>query len=107
LRYETWNSFREGTQLLTLSACQTASDINAKGQGIAGVAYIFERAGAKAVMASLWAVDDAATQQLMVDFYQNLNQGISKGEALRQAKLKLIARHPFYWSPFILIGDAR
>jgi CHAT domain-containing protein len=58
-------------------------------------------------MASLWTVDDAATQQLMVDFYQNLKQGMSKGEALRQAKLKLIARHPFYWSSFILIGDAR
>ncbi|MFN6498505.1 MAG: CHAT domain-containing protein [Nostoc sp. DedQUE01] len=99
----------QGTQLLTLSACQTALDINAKGQGIAGVAYIFERAGAKAVMASLWAVDDAATQELMVDFYQNLKQGMTKGEALREAKLKLIKdhRHPFYWSPFILIGDAR
>ncbi|WP_445638629.1 CHAT domain-containing protein [Nostoc sp. DSM 114161] len=99
----------QGTQLLTLSACQTALDINAKGQGIAGIAYIFERAGAKAVMASLWAVDDAATQELMVDFYQNLNQGKTKGEALREAKLKLIKdhRHPFYWSPFILIGDAR
>ncbi|MBD2606788.1 CHAT domain-containing protein [Scytonema hofmannii FACHB-248] len=99
----------QGTELLTLSACQTAVDINAKGQGIAGVAYIFERAGAKAVMASLWAVDDEKTRQLMVDFYQKLNQGMSKGEALRQAKLKLIAdhRHPFYWSPFILIGDAR
>ncbi|MEH1890660.1 MAG: CHAT domain-containing tetratricopeptide repeat protein, partial [Nostoc sp.] len=99
----------EGTQLITLSACQTAVDTNLNGAGIAGVAYIFERAGAKAVMASLWAVDDEATQQLMVDFYQNFKQGMTKGEALQQAKLKLIAdhRHPFYWSPFVLIGDAR
>ncbi|MEH2013227.1 CHAT domain-containing protein, partial [Nostoc sp.] len=99
----------QGTQLITLSACQTAVDTNLNGAGIAGVAYIFERAGAKAVMASLWAVDDEATQQLMVDFYQNLKQGMTKGEALQQAKLKLIAdhRHPFYWSPFVLIGDAR
>ncbi len=98
----------QGTQLITLSACQTAVDTN-NSEGIAGVAYIFERAGAKAVMASLWAVEDEATQELMVYFYQNLKDGMTKGEALQQAKLKLIAdhRHPFYWSPFVLIGDAR
>ncbi|MBG1267454.1 CHAT domain-containing protein, partial [Nostoc sp. WHI] len=99
----------QGTQLITLSACQTAVNTNFNDVGIAGVAYIFERAGAKAVMASLWAVEDEATQQLMVEFYQNLKQGMTKGEALQKAKLKLIAddRHPFYWSPFVLIGDAR
>jgi CHAT domain-containing protein/Flp pilus assembly protein TadD len=97
----------QGTNLLTLSACQTAKEINDQGVGIAGVAYIFERAGAKAVMASLWSVDDRATQDLMIDFYQNIKQGMTKGEALRQAKLKQIQRHPFYWSPFVLIGDAR
>ncbi|MBG1259553.1 CHAT domain-containing protein [Nostoc commune] len=99
----------QGTQLITLSACQTAVNTKFNEVGIAGVAYIFERAGAKAVMASLWAVEDEATQELMVDFYQNLKQGMTKGEALQQAKLKLIAddRHPFYWSPFVLIGDAR
>ncbi|MFK0731038.1 MAG: CHAT domain-containing protein, partial [Gloeotrichia echinulata HAB0833] len=96
----------QGTNLLTLSACQTAKEIDNKGVGIAGVAYIFERAGAKAIMASLWPVEDTATQRLMTDFYQNLKQGMSKGEALRQAKLKQIERHPFYWSPFVIIGDA-
>uniref|UniRef100_UPI0035C9D08B CHAT domain-containing protein n=1 Tax=uncultured Nostoc sp. TaxID=340711 RepID=UPI0035C9D08B len=96
----------QGTQLITLSACQTAVDTKNNNVGIAGVAYIFERAGAKAVMASLWAVDDEATQLLMVDFYQNLKLGMTKGEALQQAKLKLIADypHPFYWSAFVLIG---
>ncbi|MDZ7968277.1 MAG: CHAT domain-containing tetratricopeptide repeat protein, partial [Nostoc sp. DedSLP03] len=99
----------QGTQLITLSACQTAVDtnLNDDSTGLAGVAYIFERAGAKAVMASLWAVDDRATQQLMIQFYQNLKQGMTKGEALQQAKLKLIKDHPYYWSPFVLIGDAR
>ncbi|MEH1834432.1 MAG: CHAT domain-containing protein [Nostoc sp.] len=58
-------------------------------------------------MASLWAVDDEATQQLMIQFYQNLKQGMTKRKALQQAKLKLIKDHPFYWSPFVLIGDAR
>jgi len=97
----------QNTRLLTLSACQTALQANSNGEEISGIAYIFERAGAKAVMASLWSVDDTATQELMVAFYQNINQGMSKGEALRQAKLSQISLHPYYWSPFILIGDAR
>ncbi|MEG4035215.1 CHAT domain-containing tetratricopeptide repeat protein [Microcoleus sp. w1-18aA5] len=97
----------QNTRLLTLSACQTAMQANSNGEEISGVAYIFERAGAQAVMASLWNVDDSATQELMVAFYQNINKGMSKNEALRQAKLSQIQRHPFYWSPFILIGDAR
>jgi CHAT domain-containing protein len=97
----------QNTRLLTLSACQTAMQANSNGEEISGVAYVFERAGAQAVMASLWSVDDAATKDLMVEFYQNINKGMSKGEALRQAKLSQVQRHPFYWSPFILIGDAR
>ena len=97
----------QNTRLLTLSACQTAMQANSNGEEISGVAYVFERAGARAVMASLWSVDDAATKDLMVQFYQNINKGMSKNEALRQAKLSQIGRHPFYWSPFILIGDAR
>ena len=97
----------ENTRILTLSACQTALQSNSNGEEIAGVAYVFERAGARAVMASLWSVADSATKDLMVEFYQNINKGMSKNEALRQAKLSQIGRHPFYWSPFILIGDAR
>ncbi|NJM74299.1 MAG: CHAT domain-containing protein, partial [Scytonema sp. RU_4_4] len=97
----------QGTQLLTLSACQTAQENNSDREGIIGVAYIFERAGAKAVMASLWAVEDKATQELMIEFYKNIKQGMSKAEALQKAKLKQIERHPYYWSPFVLIGDGR
>ncbi|XZN97847.1 MAG: CHAT domain-containing protein [Microcoleus sp.] len=97
----------QNTRLLTLSACQTAMQANSNGEEISGVAYVFERAGAQAVMASLWSVDDSATKDLMVEFYQNINKGMSKNEALRQAKLSQIGRHPFYWSPFILIGDGR
>ena len=99
----------QNTRLLTLSACQTAMQTNSNGEEISGVAYIFERAGARAVMATLWSVSDSATKDLMVEFYQNINKGMSKNEALQQAKLSQIQRtpHPFYWSPFILIGDAR
>ncbi|MCC3606940.1 MAG: CHAT domain-containing protein [Microcoleus sp. PH2017_29_MFU_D_A] len=99
----------QNTRLLTLSACQTAMQANSNGEEISGVAYLFERAGAQAVMASLWSVSDSATKDLMVQFYQDINKGMSINEALWKAKLSQIQRtpHPFYWSPFILIGDGR
>ncbi|MBD1924328.1 tetratricopeptide repeat protein [Microcoleus sp. FACHB-831] len=97
----------KNTELLTLSACQTAQEANSNGEEIAGVAYIFERAGAKAVIASLWSGEDNAMKDVMVAFYQNLKKGMDKGEALRGAKLSQINSHPYFWSPLILIGDAR
>ena len=106
----------QNVDLITLSACQTALQTDKSGnpimtnttQPITGVAYLFERAGAKAVMANLWSIDDQVTQEIMVDFYRNLMQpGMSKAEALRQAKLKQIKSHPWFWAPLVLIGDPR
>ncbi|NJL90301.1 MAG: CHAT domain-containing protein [Coleofasciculaceae cyanobacterium SM2_1_6] len=93
--------------LVTLSACQTAVQPQNSGEEFVGIAYLFERAGARSVVASLWDVDDGATKQLMVSFYEGIQQGLTKAEALRQAKLNLGSRHPYYWSAFILIGDHR
>jgi CHAT domain-containing protein/Tfp pilus assembly protein PilF len=95
----------ENTDLIALSACQTAMKADSNGEEFAGVAYLFERAGAAAVMASLWDAEDGATKQIMVEFYQNVKGGMSKVDALRQAKLSQVDVHPFYWSPLILIGD--
>jgi CHAT domain-containing protein/Tfp pilus assembly protein PilF len=97
----------KNTDLVVLSACQTAVQANSNGEEFTGMAYLFERAGARSVIASLWLAKDEETKQLMIQFYQNLKKGMTKGEALRQAKLSLIDKHPLYWSPFILIGDAR
>jgi CHAT domain-containing protein/Tfp pilus assembly protein PilF len=97
----------QNTELITLSACQTALQANSNGEEIAGLAYLFERAGARATIASLWSADDKTTQAIMVKFYENLKQGMSKGEALQKAKLSQIDSHPFFWAPFVLIGDAR
>lgn len=103
----------KNTQLIVLSACQTSLKADSNGEEIAGISYIFERAGASAVIATLWSVDDEATKDLMVEFYQNLKKGNSKAEALRQAKISLMKKsdtvftHPYYWSPFLLIGDGR
>ncbi|MEL6459450.1 MAG: tetratricopeptide repeat protein [Cyanobacteria bacterium J06621_15] len=97
----------QNTDLITLSACQTALQTESNGEEISGLAYLFERAGAKATVASLWSADDKTTQKIMVEFYQNIKTGMSKDEALRQAKLSQIDSHPFFWSAFVLIGDAR
>ncbi|ACK69319.1 Tetratricopeptide TPR_2 repeat protein [Gloeothece citriformis PCC 7424] len=92
-------------ELITLSACQTALETNSNGQEISGVAYLFERAGAKAVIASLWSAEDGTTKAIMEEFYQNIKSGMSQAEALQKAKLSQIESHPWYWSPFILIGN--
>ncbi|MBD2601382.1 CHAT domain-containing protein [Microcystis viridis] len=96
----------KNTELITLSACQTAKEANADGQEISGLAYVLERAGAKSVIASLWNAEDNTSAEIMTQFYQNLKNGMTKSEAMRQAKLSQIKSHPFFWSPFILIGAA-
>ncbi len=95
----------QNVDLTVLSGCQTALETNSNGEEVAGLAYLFERAGSKTVIASLWSAEDDTTKTIMVQFYQNLKKGMRKDEALRQAKLSQIDSHPFFWSPFILIGD--
>ena len=80
----------KNTDLVVLSACQTALQTSSNGEEFAGIAYLFERAGARSAIASLWLAKDEETKQLMIEFYKNLNQGKTKGEALRQAKLSLV-----------------
>lgn len=102
----------QNVEIATLSACQTALGDRGEGVEIAGLAYQFVRSGASTVIATLWSVNDQSTSTLMQHFYTELRQtGIQKAEALRQAQLKLIqkpeTRHPYYWAPFILLGDWR
>jgi CHAT domain-containing protein len=80
-----------GTELVVLSACETGlGDIEA-GQGVLGLQRAFHAAGARAVVASLWKVDDAATATLMERFYTNLwTKRLPKLEALRQAQLDVL-----------------
>lgn len=94
-------------ELLTLSACQTAAGDDRAAMGLAGIAV---KAGARSAFATLWSVNDAASSRLVGDFYRNLGQsGMNKAEALRQSQKALMAdrryRHPYYWSPFLLIGN--
>jgi len=95
--------------LVVLSACETALGKFVKGEGIIGLTQGFLYAGASNLVVSLWRVVDQATADLMVLFYQNLLQQAGKAESLRNAKLELIENQqyaaPYYWAPFILIGN--
>ena len=96
-------------ELMVLSACQTATGDERAALGMAGMAV---RSGARSTLASLWSVKDESTTQLINKFYQQLvatRSHTNKAEALRQAQLTLIKsedfNHPFYWSPFVLVGN--
>ncbi|HAN74922.1 MAG TPA: hypothetical protein DCQ63_12080 [Planktothrix sp. UBA8402] len=94
-------------ELLVLSACETATGDQRAALGLAGVAV---RSGARSTLATLWQVNDTSTASLMAEFYQELIQPqISKAQALRQAQLKLLQQakyqDPYYWAPFVLVGN--
>ncbi len=99
--------------LVTLSACSTGLGKLVNGEGILGLTRAFFYAGARNVTVSLWNVNDSATATLMKAFYGNLNRGLSKSAALRQAKLTLLHgkeaawHHPYYWAAFVLVGEGK
>ncbi|BDA68813.1 hypothetical protein CAL7716_029790 [Calothrix sp. PCC 7716] len=91
-------------ELLVLSACETALGDKRAALGLAGIAV---KAGARSTLASLWSVEDSSTAFLMGEFYQQLNTGMSKAEALRQAQLAVLQKDkkPFHWAPYVLVGN--
>jgi CHAT domain-containing protein len=99
--------------LVTLSACSTGLGRFVNGEGILGLTRAFFYAGARNVAVSLWNVNDAATATLMEVFYRNLKRGLPKGEAMRQAKLSLLAssqitwHHPYFWAAFVIEGKGQ
>jgi CHAT domain-containing protein/Flp pilus assembly protein TadD len=84
----------DGVDLVVLSACETGLGTTAGGEGLTGLQRAFQVAGARSVVASLWKVEDRATQELMKQFYTNLwFKKMSKINALRQAQLWML-NHP-------------
>ncbi|HYE65502.1 MAG TPA: CHAT domain-containing protein, partial [Pyrinomonadaceae bacterium] len=107
-------AYFDGVKLLTLSACNTATGEAMPDKEVEGFAVTAQREGAGAVIASLWAVSDESTPLLMEKFYQTFvgPPAASKAEALGKAQTAMLQgqmgekyKHPFYWSPFILIGN--
>jgi CHAT domain-containing protein len=101
------------SDLTVLSACNTGSGEFVTGEGVMGMSRAFLTAGSRSVVVSLWPVASAQTVRLMVDFYRYLRAGRPAADALRAAKLDMIAQarktgapesHPFYWAAFILLG---
>ena len=93
-------------EIVTLSACETGLNKIYAGDEILGLARGFLAAGARSLILSLWTVNDAATARLMRDFYTNLQRGATVAASLRAAQLNFIKKdaHPYFWSPFALIG---
>ena len=100
--------------MVVLSACNTARGEKRSGEGIVGLTWALFVAGAPTQVLSQWAVNDASTATLMERFYAGVAKKAAKGASLRQAALALLAdkkdrrhAHPYYWAPFILVGDWR
>jgi CHAT domain-containing protein/tetratricopeptide (TPR) repeat protein len=94
--------------LVVLSGCETGLGDNVRGEGLLGLARAFFHAGARRLVASLWKVSDCSTADLTVDLFRQMRGQPDAAEALRAAKLRLLARpayaHPYYWAPFVVLG---
>lgn len=100
-------------ELVVLSACETGLGPLNKGEGIASMSRAFSYAGAQSLVATLWAVNDGKTAELMDYFYQGLHDKLPKDEALRLAKLKYLNQndayysHPYFWAGPVAQGNMR
>lgn len=94
-------------ELVTLSACHTGVNAIFPGDELHGLMRGFLYAGTPSIVVSLWAVNDRSTTELMREMYANLKAGDTKRAALRKAQLtiKEAYGHPYYWAPFVLMGD--
>jgi CHAT domain-containing protein len=120
LTMEELSRLRLTADLVVLSACQTGLGEEIAGEGMLGLTRAVLHAGAASAVVSLWNVADEATATLMARFYAYLvKDGMDKARALQRAKLDFLREarggvhagpgarpsHPFFWAPFILVGD--
>lgn len=98
-----------GTKLVVTSACETGlGEVNG-GDSISGFRSAFTLAGAESQLSSLWSISDRGTTELMIAYYQKIEEGEGRGEALRQVQLEMLnnpkREDPFYWAAFIPSGS--
>ncbi len=98
------------SEMVVLSACNTGVGKYLNGEGLMSISRALNYAGVQSTVNSLWQVPDKETSELMSYFYEYLEEGMAKDEALVKAKRKFIEKnplksHPYYWSGFIINGD--
>jgi hypothetical protein len=99
----------DGTYLVVLSACETGLGDVQNGDGVYGLRRALFIAGAATEVTSLWKVDDQATRDLMVSYYQKLERGGGRSASLHEVQRSMLAQratsHPYYWASFVVSGD--
>jgi CHAT domain-containing protein len=95
--------------LVALSACDSGLGREATAEGLIGLARAFQHAGARSVLASLWAISDRSTARFMESFYTRLRAGDARDRALQEAQVasRREGAHPYHWAAFQLSGDWR
>ncbi len=100
-----------GTKLVALSACNTGVGEVRSGEGVYGLRRALALAGAETQVISLWPVSDKGARDLMIAYYQALQRGEGRSEALRQTQLRMLKnkhrQRPYYWASFIQSGEWR
>ncbi len=104
--------FKSNAELAVLSACNTGVGGYDNGNGIVSLSQAFMYSGIPSTVSSLWSAPDNSTKDIMVNFYSNLSNGLTKSSALRNAKLDYLKqatnpklKHPYYWAGFVLYGN--
>ena len=104
-------------RVVTLSGCRTAEGSFARGEGTLGLTAAFFAAGARAVMASLWAVPDESTAELVGVYHRKMATGMGPAAALRESQLGALSKaratvaeqarlaHPYEWGAFVVLGE--
>ena len=115
-----WQPYLSQYDLIALSACDSGMEKNLNENNVESLAGVLRANGAKAVLATLWPVEDVGAAPLMVEFYRQRGEkrAMSKAAALRQAQLamlkgrlnnaqqgKIDLRHPYFWAPYSLMGN--
>ncbi len=104
--YEAQNLDLENTSLVILSACETSLGYLDAGEGVYGLQRAFRAAGASSIMTSLWKVDDVATRDFMIAFYQHYlkTKDINAAYIVAQKAIKEKYKHPYFWGAFVMVG---
>lgn len=95
-------------EMVALTACQTGLGRRISGEGVLGMGRAFQYAGARSVLMTLWSVAEGSSVILVDTFFTHLKKGTHKLDALRSARQSVREAgydHPFFWSPFILVGE--